>query len=84
MTLNPIDEQNKTIRCLQDQIETLEAKVQRLQDSRLAKYASMAMSGLLANHEIFWDYHQKSEISEMAVKQAKALIAALDEEKGNE
>ena len=79
MTLNPIEEQNKTIRCLQDQIERLEAKVQRIQDARLSKFAGLAMQGYCTlgantNHE------EARRMTDLAVFQAKALIAALNDE----
>ena len=79
-----MDEANKTIQCLQDQVERLEAKVQRLQKSKLEKVAMAAMQGLLANpNTVILDTDGKplfKGVAIWAVKQAKALLAELEKE----
>ena len=79
------EKQLTEIESLTAENQKLRDKVQRLQDARLAKYASMAMSGLLANpNTVILDTNGKPLFKGVAIwsiKQAKALIAALNDEK---
>jgi len=68
--------------CFQEKIKTLEAKVKRLQQSKLDKAAMMAMQGLL-----FYSVYPEEEYEKcasVAIKQAKSLLAALEKEGGDE
>jgi len=64
---------------LRHQINLLEAKVKRLQDARLSKFAGQAMIGNCANPNIAGE--DENFIARESVRQAKALIAALNDEK---
>ena len=77
--LNPMDEANKTIQCLQDQVERLEAKVQRLQTSKLDKAAMAVMQGFCALG-VNTDHEGARRSAELAVFQVKALLAEIDKE----
>lgn len=75
-----IDEQN-LIMSLIEKIKTLEAKVKRLQQAKLDKFASMFVQGMLSNPnepDVFTSVFD--DVSEYAIRQAKSLINALNEE----
>ena len=60
--------------------EKLKAKVKRLQQSKLDKFASQAMQGFCTNPRHDCMKYPHEEMAQMAVKQAKALIDALNED----
>ena len=65
-------------------IKTLEAKVKRLQQAKLDKFAGQAMQGFCANPRQYLIEYPHEEMAQMAVKQAQALIEALNEGKGSD
>ena len=72
---------DKLISSLLERIQTLEAKVKRLQQSKLDKFAMAAMSGFCSNpkitnnEDIYID-----DLAQRSIQQAKSLLAALEKE----
>jgi len=64
---------------LEEKVKFLEAKVKRLQQSKFDKAAMMAMQGI-CSRGVPMAESQRQEVAEVAIKQAKALIDALNED----
>jgi len=68
-----------------EKIKTLEAKVKRLQQSKLGKFAMAAMSGLLANtRTVSNGMINMTEVATTSIQQAKSLLDALEKEGNGE
>ena len=64
--------------CLEKSNEKLKAKVNRLQQSKLDKAAMMAMSGFCTNPRYDCQEYPYDEMAQLAIKQAKSLLDALE------
>ena len=62
---------------LEDKIKTLEAKVKRLQQSKLDKFAMAVLSSI---NTLDTNNQDRQITSELIVKQAKSLLAELEKE----
>lgn len=69
---------------LKQENEKLKAKIKRLQQSKLDKFAGQAMGGIMAN-ETFWSLHDTTAnsfnaVAKYSVQQARYLLAELGKE----
>ena len=71
---------NLYISYLNDDIENLKAKVKRLQQSKLDKFTMAAMSGFCTNPRYDCQEYPYDEMAQLAIKQAKSLLDALEME----